>query len=66
MNMSKIDESQDEQNGVEMMTPSVAMRKRWARQITNGTAKGIPVFMNGKWLVCLPRGSKRGVCVAVN
>ncbi|MBI3299916.1 MAG: hypothetical protein HYZ75_17260 [Elusimicrobia bacterium] len=65
MNMSKIDENRDE-SGVEMTTPSMAMRKRWARQITNGTAKGVPVYMNGQWSVCLPRGSKRGVCVAVN
>lgn len=40
-------------------TPSAAMRKRWAKKITDGKAKPVMVYVGGQWSMNVQRGTKR-------
>ena len=39
--------------------PSAAMRKRWAKKITEGKVRPVMVYVGGQWSMNVQRGTKR-------
>ena len=39
--------------------PSAAMRKRWAKKISEGKSKPVIVYVGGQWSLNVVRGTKR-------
>ncbi|PCI36496.1 MAG: hypothetical protein COB53_09415 [Elusimicrobia bacterium] len=59
---------QDNTPEVETYTdrPAASLLKSWGKRMSKGNVAAIPVYVDGKWSIAVPRGNKRVLQFAID
>jgi len=50
---------------IEQKVVSKRLLKAWGKRLAKGDAPVIPVYVNGTWIISVPRGNKRPLRVVI-